>query len=237
MRLRLLSRSPLAYWAAVAALALVTTLAVSQLMGRARTEAARYGSPRPVVIATHDIGIGSALAGGDVIVRSLPSALVPPDAVGDPAQVRGRVVVVPVFEGQPVVRRQLAPWGRTGAAALLPPGKRGISVAAGPAATKLTKGDTVDVLATFDPATPVSDQSNLYATLTELNHFTDEGVAFNAQYGTDGPQMTDPRPPFGKLVAPVDQPPVVGADAGEAVLVLLGLGRAGEQHPLTAARA
>ena len=156
MRLRLLSRSPLAYWAAVAALALVTTLAVSQLMGRARTEAARYGSPRPVVIATHDIGIGSALAGGDVIVRSLPSALVPPDAVGDPAQVRGRVVVVPVFEGQPVVRRQLAPWGRTGAAALLPPGKRGISVAAGPAAAKLAKGDTVDVLATFDPATPAA---------------------------------------------------------------------------------
>jgi Flp pilus assembly protein CpaB len=154
VRLRLLSRSPLAYWAAVAALALVTTLAVSQLVGRARTEAARYGSPRAVVIATRDIGVGSQLGGGDVIVRTLPSALVPPDAVGDPAQARGRVVVVPVFEGQPVVRRQLAPWGRTRAAALLPPGKRGISVAAGPAAAKLAKGDTVDVLATFDPATP-----------------------------------------------------------------------------------
>jgi eukaryotic-like serine/threonine-protein kinase len=48
----------------------------------------------------------------------------------------------------------------------------------------------------FDPATPQSDQSNLYATLTELNHFTDEGVSFNAQYGSDGPQMQDPRPPF-----------------------------------------
>jgi Flp pilus assembly protein CpaB len=156
VRLRLLSRSPLAYWAAVAALALVTTLAVSQLLGRARTEAARYGSPRAVVVATRDIGVGSALGGGDVMVRTLPSALVPPDAVGDPAQARGRVVVVPVFEGQPVVRRQLAPWGRTGAAALLPPGKRGISVAAGPAAAKLAKGDTVDVLATFDPATPAA---------------------------------------------------------------------------------
>jgi Flp pilus assembly protein CpaB len=156
VRLRLLSRSPLAYWAAVAALALVTTLAVSQLLGRARTEAARYGSPRAVVIATRDIGVGSALGGGDVMVRTLPSALVPPDAVGDPAQARGRVVVVPVFEGQPVMRRQLAPWGRTGAAALLPDGKRGISVAAGPAAAKLAKGDTVDVLATFDPATPAA---------------------------------------------------------------------------------
>ena len=156
MRLRLLSRSPLAYWAAVAALALVTTLAVSQLLGRARTEAARYGSPRPVLVATRDIGVGTQLGGADVSMRTLPAGLVPPDAIGDPVQARGRVVVVPVFEGQPVVRRHLAPWGRTGAAALLPPGKRGISVAAGPTAAKLAKGDTVDVLATFDPATPAA---------------------------------------------------------------------------------
>ena len=156
MRLRLLSRSPLAYWVAVGALALVTTLAVSQLLGRARSEAARYGSPRSVLVATRDIGVGTQLGGGDFAVRSLPSGLVPPDAVADAGQARGRVVVVPVFAGQPVVRRQLAPWGRTGAAALLPPGKSGISVAAGPAATKLSKGDTVDVLATFDPATPAA---------------------------------------------------------------------------------
>ena len=39
MRLRLLSRSPLTYWVAVGGLALVTTLAISGLLGRARTEA------------------------------------------------------------------------------------------------------------------------------------------------------------------------------------------------------
>ena len=75
------------------------------------------------------------------------------------------MVVAPVFDGQAVVRRQLAPWGLTGAAALLPPGKRGISVAAGPAAAKLAKGDTVDVLATFDPATaPGKDPTFTVAT-------------------------------------------------------------------------
>lgn len=153
MRLRLLSRSPLTYWIAVGGLALVTTLAISQLLGRARTEAARYGSPRAVLVATRDLRAGGQLSNGDIAVRSLPSALVPPDAVGDAAQARGRVLVTPVFAGQVVVRRQLAPWGLTGAAALLPPGKRGISVAAGPAAARLGKGDTVDVLATFDPAT------------------------------------------------------------------------------------
>ena len=153
MRLRVLSRSPVAYWAAVGGLALLTTVALSQLMGRARTEAARYGSPKSVLVTTRDVPLGAQLQAGDVRVQSLPSALVPPDAVGDAEQAQGRVVVVALFEGQAVVRRQLAPWGVTGAAALIPPGKRGISVAAGPAAAKLDKGNVVDVLATFDPAT------------------------------------------------------------------------------------
>jgi Flp pilus assembly protein CpaB len=156
VRLRVLSRSPLTYWVAVGGLALVTTLAISGLLGRARVEAARYGSPRPVLVATRDLSAGTELKGSDVEVRSLPSGLVPADAVGDAGQARGRVVVTAVYEGQALVRRQLAPWGLTGAAALLPPGKRGISVAAGPAAAKLSKGDTVDVLATFDPATPAA---------------------------------------------------------------------------------
>ena len=153
MRLRVLSRSPLTYWVAVAGLALVTALAVSGLLGRARTAAAKYGSPRSVVVATRDIRVGAAVGDGDVEVRSLPGSLLPPDSIGDAGQARGRVAVVPVFEGEAVLRRQLAPSGLSGASALLPPGKRGISVAAGPTAAKLTKGDTVDVLATFDPAT------------------------------------------------------------------------------------
>jgi len=153
VRLRVVSRSPLTYWVAVGGLALVTTLAISGLLDRARVEAARYGSPRAVLVATRDLGIGAEVRAGDVEVRSVPSALLPTDAVGDTGQAVGRVVVAPLFQSQAVVRRQLAPWGVTGAAALLPPGKRGISVAAGPAAAKLDKGDTVDVLATFDPAT------------------------------------------------------------------------------------
>jgi len=156
VRLRVLSRSPLTYWFAVGALALITTLAVPGLLGRAQTVAARYGSARSVVVATHDIAVGGEVKEGDIEVRSLPSGLVPAEVVGDIAQVRGRVAVVPVFEGEAIVRRQLAPWGLSGAAALLPPGKRGISVAAGPAAAKLTKGDVVDVLATFDPSSPAA---------------------------------------------------------------------------------
>ncbi|MCU1448459.1 MAG: Flp pilus assembly protein RcpC/CpaB, partial [Acidimicrobiales bacterium] len=41
---------------------------------------------------------------------------------------------------------------RRGVAALLPPGTRGITVTAGATASRVERGDHVDVLATFDPA-------------------------------------------------------------------------------------
>jgi serine/threonine protein kinase len=42
-----------------------------------------------------------------------------------------------------------------------------------------------------DPATPPAEQANLYATLTEIYHFSDPAVPFTAQYGTDGPRLVD----------------------------------------------
>ena len=42
-----------------------------------------------------------------------------------------------------------------------------------------------------DPATPADEQANVYATLTELNHFADPCVPFAAQYGVDGPRLSD----------------------------------------------
>jgi Flp pilus assembly protein CpaB len=150
--MRFLSRSPLAYWAAVGGLAVVTALTVSGLVGRARTEAARYGSPRPVLVATRDVAVGERVGAGAVAVQRLPAALIPPDALSALDEAGGKTAVVPVFRGQAVLSRQLASDGRKGAAALLPPGTRGIAVPAGPAAARLSKGDAVDVLATFDPA-------------------------------------------------------------------------------------
>ena len=37
-----------------------------------------------------------------------------------------------------------------------------------------------------DPASPKAELANIYATLTELNHFSDPSIAFAAQYGADG---------------------------------------------------
>ena len=45
--------------------------------------------------------------------------------------------------------------------------------------------------ATTDPATPRAEQANVYATLTELNHFDDPTIPFSAQYGVDGARLVD----------------------------------------------
>jgi hypothetical protein len=47
-----------------------------------------------------------------------------------------------------------------------------------------------------DPATPRPEQANVYATLTELNHFSDPSIPFSAEYGSDGQRLVDPGSPF-----------------------------------------
>jgi serine/threonine protein kinase len=47
-----------------------------------------------------------------------------------------------------------------------------------------------------DPATPKSELANVYATLTELNHFSDPAVTFAAQYGSEGQRLVDSGTPF-----------------------------------------
>src|SRR5207247_3838386 len=50
-----------------------------------------------------------------------------------------------------------------------------------------------------DPATPKSELANTYATLTELNHFSDPAIPFTAQYGADGQRLVDSSAPFGAM--------------------------------------
>ncbi len=47
-----------------------------------------------------------------------------------------------------------------------------------------------------DPATPRAEQANLFASLTELNHFSDPAISFSTQYGADGPRLADDGTPF-----------------------------------------
>ena len=48
-----------------------------------------------------------------------------------------------------------------------------------------------------DPTTPAEECANVYATVTELNHYADDTITFRSRYGgPDGPQIESPAPPF-----------------------------------------
>jgi serine/threonine protein kinase len=48
-----------------------------------------------------------------------------------------------------------------------------------------------------DPTTPPEESANVYATVTELNHYADESITFRSRYGgPDGPHVESPAPPF-----------------------------------------
>jgi serine/threonine protein kinase len=47
-----------------------------------------------------------------------------------------------------------------------------------------------------DPATPPFEQANIYACLTELNHFDDPAVSFSTQYGPEAPHLRDEGEPL-----------------------------------------
>lgn len=144
-----LARTPFTFWLAVAGLALVTAIVVGGALNRVSALAARYGPLRPVVVAARPVERGMALAAADLEVRSLPSAFLPPDAVGSAEDLWGRAPAVPLVPGQPVLRGHLAPEGLRGAAALLPPGARAVAVPADGVAPTLRVGDLVDVLVTL----------------------------------------------------------------------------------------
>ena len=148
-----LTRSPLAYWLVV---------------GRARPAhrdgggAGWWATPapsppgtgrsRPVVVAVRALEPGTVVAAGDVAVRQVPASLVPDGAVGAIDEAEGRTVVAPVFPGVPSWRASSRPTAGGASPPSFPPGSRAVAVPNGRPSLALVRGDTVDVLATFDPA-------------------------------------------------------------------------------------
>lgn len=152
MRLRRFSRSPLAFWLALATLVVLTWSVIAGMLGRAQAQADRFGSVRNVVVVTRALEIGAVVAPGDVGLRETPAAFVPAGWLGTTDEAVARTTVSRLFPGQVLLREQLAPAGLKGVAALLPPGTRAVAVPTGAATAPLQTGDLVEVLATFDPS-------------------------------------------------------------------------------------
>jgi Flp pilus assembly protein CpaB len=139
----------LALSVAAAVLALGTAQAVAGDLASLHRRAEELGPASPVVVAVRDLVLGATLRPGDVQVRRLHEP--PPGAIDASGGATGRVVVVPVLAGSPVLRRHLAPPGRSGLAAVVPPGMRAVRVHVEPE-WRLPAGSVVDVLAGGDPA-------------------------------------------------------------------------------------
>jgi hypothetical protein len=66
-------------------------------------------------------------------------------------------------------------------------------------AARLPEAPVVGMLlcgAPDDPATPRGELANLYASLTEINHFSDPAIPFTSQYGSDGVSIREHGTPF-----------------------------------------
>lgn len=150
MGVRRLTRSPAAYWLAVAGLALFTGLTVARTIESGRAAVARFGSLRTAVVAARPVAMGAVLGPADVVERRIPLAFLPEGWTPAATGAVGRTVLVPLVPGQAVLRTHLAPAGLEGVAALLPPGSSAVAVPTGSASPPLRRGDHVDVLATFD---------------------------------------------------------------------------------------
>ena len=77
---------------------------------------------RTVVVATRDLGAGTALAASDLGTAVVDAAQAPADGVADPARLIGQTLAVVRFQGEPVTPRHLGP------AVTLAPDERGIAV-------------------------------------------------------------------------------------------------------------
>jgi hypothetical protein len=77
-----------------------------------------------------------------------------------------------------------------------------------------------------DPTTPPEEGANIYATLTELNHYADDSITFRSQYGgPDGPQLESPAQPFSTvyLLQRGGRGPAAAAESAERVAAYLCL--------------
>jgi pilus assembly protein CpaB len=105
---------------------------------------------RQVIIAAADISPGTAITGAAVKAVTWPQAVIPPKSAATMREVEGRVVKVPIPQGNPILSSMLAPQGTAaGLSGILEDGKRALTVkvdeVAGVAGF-LHPGDHVDVL-------------------------------------------------------------------------------------------
>lgn len=204
-----LPRRALAWYAAAAALTLLTAGLVHGSLRRATDAEAAYGRTAPVVVVTGEVGAGDVVDGEVAEVRRWPIVLVPGGAVD---AVPDRASLVALSPGEVVLDRRLAGPGADGPAALLDRGERAVAVPVAVPGLPVEVGDRIDLVAGGVPGAgpvgdlPVTATPDVVATDAAVLAVTDETVvaALDAADAADvaaaltvGPLMVALRPPGG----------------------------------------
>ena len=148
-------------WTAAAVVAVVTATVVGGDLAAIHRKARALGPPATVVVARHDLPVGSTVRAADLTTRVVHDGR-EPGVVASPTAATGRTVTVPILAGETVRGRHLAPARRPGLAGAVPDGKRAVRLTI-TNGLPVHRGDRVDVVATFDPAAGGDDTTFVVA--------------------------------------------------------------------------
>src|SRR5216110_3147911 len=119
---------------------------------------------RPVVVAAADLDVGAELGRDDIRIIDWPANAVPKDAFGDPKDVMGRGLVLPVIQNEPILPMKLSSKeAGAGLPPAIPPGLRAVSVRVNEVigvAGYVLPGTHVDVVATVSPTEKQNDMTS-----------------------------------------------------------------------------
>lgn len=147
----MLRRSPRSALAWLAALAVLITTArfVGGDLAAIHRQATSLGPRVDVVVARHDLPLGTTIEAGDLDVVTRHESQVPDNALRNFDDAVGVVVAVPLVADATILAAHLADPDRSGLDAVVPPGMRAVRIPL-ENAVRPDPGDVVDVLATFD---------------------------------------------------------------------------------------
>jgi pilus assembly protein CpaB len=211
---------------ALIAFAVLAAIVAATLLTRymdARVSAARVPTEK-VVVARLDIPVASPIKAEWLDLVDWPAAARPASAATDPAALVGRVAVVPISRGEPVLPSKLVvSAARSGLATIVPAGARAVAVRVDDVvgvAGFLHPGDFVDVIATMKPR-----ESDPWASKVVLQNVRVLAVGKDVEHRAGDGEKATPATVATLMVTPEESERLaLAATKGQILLALRGIG-------------
>jgi len=119
---------------------------------------------KPVVVAAADLDVGTEITRDDVKLVEWPTNALPANSIGDPNELIGRGLIMPMIQNEPFLPMKLASKDiGAGLPPAIPPGLRAVSVKVNEVigvAGYVLPGTRVDVVATVSPTLQPADMTS-----------------------------------------------------------------------------